>query len=234
MEIQEPSPRLLISALRFETVSPWLLDRRGELISRMSKKYDLPEWLAQQDLVQLSTSDSRRLFQMSSRDVYVSLENFEDLTEAIGAAEGFISDALDALEVDRITWTGTRMHWLAAADSFDQLCAWFAYRSRALTGALSDILNRSPSDVGLVLEYKDKDPLITVRVGPMRAEQAMAQLFRDKDVTHYPEQFLFLDLDRVHSEDRLKRPDALSQWRQRVDSLTKIGDALLRSVTNSR
>ena len=68
----------------------------------------------------------------------------------------------------------------------------------------------------------------------MKAEQATAQFFRDKDVTHYPEQFLFLDLDRAHPNDRLKRSEALSQWRQRVDSLSALGETLLRSVSKSQ
>ena len=125
MEIQEPSPRLLISGLRYETVSPWLLDKRGELIAHFSKKYELPDWNAQQDVVQFYTKDARTLFQLSVREVYVSIENFEDLAEATDSAQNFMSDALEALKVERISWTGTRMHWLAAADSFEELCAWF-------------------------------------------------------------------------------------------------------------
>ena len=87
MEIQEPSPRLLISGLRYETVSPWLLDKRGELIAHFSKKYELPDWNAQQDVVQFYTKDARTLFQLSVREVYVSIENFEDLAEATDSAQ---------------------------------------------------------------------------------------------------------------------------------------------------
>lgn len=234
MEIQEPSPRVLISGLRYDTVSPWLLDKRGELIAYFSKKYELAEWNAHQDVVQFYTTDTRTMFQLSVREVYVSIENFEDLAEATGSAQNFISDALEALKVERISWTGTRMHWLAAADSFQDLCAWFAIQSGSIAGAIAASLDRKASDIGLVVEFKDKDPLVTTRLGPMKAEQAMAQFFRDKDVTHYPEQFLFLDLDRVHPNDRLKRSEALSQWRQRVDSLSALGEALLRSVSKSQ
>jgi hypothetical protein len=233
MEIQEPSPRLLLSSLRFQSVSPWVLDKRGELIARFSEKFELPEWIAQQDVVQLYTTDLRTLFQLSARDVYLSIENFEDLAQATDSARTFLSDALEALKVEQISWTGTRMHWLAAADSFEELCAWFTGRSGSIAGALSASLDRTASDIGLVVEFKDKDPLVTTRLGPMRAEQAMAQFFRDKDVTHYPEQFLFLDLDRVHSNDRLKPAEALSHWKERVDSLSTLGDALLRSVSKS-
>jgi hypothetical protein len=207
---------------------------KGRADRALAEKHGLPDWTAQQDVVQLYTTDGRTLFQLAVRDVYVSIENFEDLAEAIASAQNFMADAIDALKVDYISWTGTRMHWFAAADSFEELCDWFAARSGGIAGAVSARLDRKASDIGLVMEFKDKDPLLAIRLGPMRAEQAIAQFFRDQDLTRFPEQFLFLDVDRVHPNDRLKPAEALSQWKQRVDSLSTLGEALLRSVTKSQ
>lgn len=233
MEIQEPSPRLLISALRFQTVSPLLLDKRGELVARFAQDYQLPEWNASQDTVQLVTRDGRRLFQLSVRDMFVSIENFEDLGEATDWARGLMSDTIEALAVDRITWTGVRMHWLSAVDSFNELRRWFMDRFGNTPIAAAKALGRESSDLGIVLEFKDEKPLYSMRFGPMRAEQAMAQLFRDKDATHYPDEFLLLDIDSVYPDDALNAAEALGKWHERVDNLSSLGDRVARAIAES-
>lgn len=233
MEIQEPSPRMLISAFRFQTVSPLLLDRRGELVARFATDYDLPEWNASQDTVQLVTQDGRRLFQLSVRDMYVSIENFEDLGEATDWARGLMSDAIEALALERVAWTGVRMHWLSAVDSFNELRRWFVDRFGDAPHAASKALGRESSDLGIVLEFRDEKPLYSMRFGPMRAEQAISQLFRDKDASHYPDEFLFLDIDSVYPDDALNGAEALGKWQERVDNLSSLGDRVARAIAES-
>jgi hypothetical protein len=233
VELQDPSPRLLITALRFGAISPVLLDTRGTLAATLSENFGLPEWNAPADAVQLYTKDARRLFQVSIRDVYFSTENFEDLEEERSWGTSIMSATLEALGVAEIAWMGTRMHWLSATDSFRELCDWFMSRFGSAVPAAAGVLGRSPSDLGVVLEFKDKNPLVTMRFGPMRAEQAISQLFRDKDPTHYPDDFLFLDIDRVHPDETLKTRDALSQWNKRVASLARLGEQVAMEIASA-
>lgn len=224
---------MLITALRFGAVSPLLLDHRGELVARLSKRYDLTEWNSPSDsLVQLYTKDARRLFQVSIRDLFFSTENFDELEEEEDWASSIMSETLEMLGVEEIVWMGTRMHWLSATDSFSDLCKWFMERFGIVAPAVK-VLDREPSDVGVVLEFKDKNPLITLRFGPMRARQAMDQFFRDKDPTHYPDDFLFVDIDRVQPDERLKAKDALSKWKERVDNLASQGAQIATAIASA-
>jgi hypothetical protein len=224
---------MLITALRFGAVSPLLLDTRGALAARLSETFDLPEWNAPPDSLQLYTKDARRLFQASIRDIYLSTENFESLEDEQSWASDIMSETLQALGVREIAWMGTRMHWLSAADSFSELCDWFMSRFGSVAPTAAAVVDRVPSDVGVVLEFKDKNPLVSMRLGPMRAEQAMSQFFRDKDPTHYPDNFLFLDIDRVHPDDGLKAKDALSKWIERVANLSALGQQVATAIASA-
>lgn len=230
MEIQEPSPRIILSAFRFGKVSPLLLDRRGELIARLGASHGLSEWGTTQDAAQLFTADQRRAFQISIRDMNLSIENFEDLDEATSWAGELMSQSLEALEVDEITWMGTRMHWFSAVDSFADLRDWLVERFGSVGAAAINQIDRKPSDVGVVLEFKDQKPLINMRFGPMEAQQAMEQLFRDKDATRFPDQFLFLDIDRVYADEHLRPSDALAKWNERVHDLSTLGAQLATAI----
>jgi len=233
VEIQEPSPRLLIAALRFGAVSPLLLDVRGNLIASISKQSGLTEWNALPDLVQLYSADARRFFQASIRDVYVSIENFEDLEEARSWASGVIAGTLEGLDIAEISWMGTRMHWLSAAGSFSELRDWFISRFGSIARTAIDAIGRGPSDVGVVLEFKDRSPLITMRFGPMTAEQAMTQFFRDKEATHFPDEFLFVDIDHVHPDEHLNRRQAISTFDERVDNLAILGGQVAAAIARA-
>jgi hypothetical protein len=233
VEIQEPSPRLLIAALRFGAVSPLLLDVRGKLIASISKESGLSEWNALPDSIQLYSTDARRFFQASIRDVYVSIENFEDLEEAKSWARDVIAGTLEGLDIGEITWMGTRMHWLSATGSFSELRDWFISRFGSVAPSAIDAIGRAPSDVGVVLEFKDVTPLITMRFGPMTAEQAMTQFFRDKDATHFPDEFLFVDVDQVHPDEHLNPRQAISTFDERVDNLAVVGGQVATAIATA-
>ena len=147
--------------------------------------------------------------------------------------EGALATATEALGVATISWMGTRMHWLSASDSFRSLCAWFQERFGVLGSTAAGAVGRNTSDLGAVFEFKDADPLVSVRIGPMKAEQAMAQFFRDKSPSRYPEQFLFVDVDRVWANETLDSSKAIASWKQRVNELAALGDGLARAVAAS-
>ena len=112
---------------------------------------------------------------------------------------------------------GLRSHDFAPVDSFEDLRARLVGTVAPPTTALAGFVGKSLTDVGWVFEYHGDDPRVAVRFGPMRADQARTTLFRDKDESHFPPEFLILDVDRVLEKSLTDGPSAIERWADSVE-----------------
>ena len=98
----------------------------------------------------------------------------------------------------------------------------------------SDAISGHVSDLGWVFEYRDHSPEHVVRVGPMRVEQLLEQVFGSRKRDLFPEQFLYVDMDRIHrgdgiipADEAVTRAEALLGWAR---TLTGCWDVLRESA----
>jgi hypothetical protein len=143
------------------------------------------------------TTDRREWFRLDGKDLLASCEHPTDLELAAARIKRFVEESTDILDLERFTFMGVRSYWMAPTDDFDALRDTLIDRFGGGTSTIAAVAGSRPSDVAWVYEFHDGQPQITVRVGPMKAEQAMTQFFRAEDATLYPPESLWLDVDRV-------------------------------------
>jgi hypothetical protein len=209
VEVQELACKALIANVRFR-LSPLFADNRGALIQRLGELLGTNEFGWTETGVQVFTADKKDLFTVSGRDLVATCEHFEDQEEAARKIRVFVAAMLDALQVERYQFLGVRTHWIAPTDSFNELRDALIDKIGGGRAVLNEVAGKPVTDVGWVFEFHGEDPRITVRVGPMKPEQAIAmQVFRVDDTSLYPPEFLFLDIDRVLADTEQPADDAL-------------------------
>lgn len=232
MELQEPVARGITTQLRFATVSPRFVDRRGALIeSLVSEEDDLTEWGYGQDFLEVFSKDESVALAVSARDLRAIFEHFDDSGTVINRTRAFLQATLEEFATPQINFVGVRSYWLAAADTFEGLNEWLLERLGPPLADFSDVVGSKPTDAGWVLDYHERDPKHTVRIGPMTPAQVTAQFFRDNDQEHFPPQFLFLDIDRVYNEDVIDAEKALETWERSLARNLEIGEKLAGLLT---
>lgn len=199
MELQELTCRALIANVRFR-LSPTLADNRGAMIRELGSIVGTEEFGWTETGIDLFSSDQRDHFRLTGRDLVASSEHFESIDDSFAKTKAFTAAAVAALQVEEFAFLGVRTLWLAATDDFDALRDGLVDRFGATMAELGEVAGKRPTDVGWVYEFHGSDPRITVRMGPMKVEQAL-EMFRVKDASLYPPEFLFLDLDRFMSDD---------------------------------
>lgn len=218
MELQEFTPHLLLAQLRPVRPVAAVLDTRGAFVDHAREALALDNWGYGDDGVEIASSDRRELYRLNIHEVSASAENFESFEAARSRITEFLAMGLKHLGDPDVAWIGIRSHDLAPADDFAELQAALIRTHSPSAAHLVEMVGAQPSDVGWQFDFHEGHPRITVRFGPMKAEQARTQLFRDNTETHYPEQFLFLDVDRVLPELTLSAVEALEKS---SDSLEK-------------
>jgi len=230
MELQDFAVKGITSQLRFVTPAPTFIDQRGHLIEALMREHELSEWGYGQDFVDAFRADGSVTLRVASRELRAMFENVESTTEVKKATKSFLGWGLDSLGVERLGYVGVRSFRIAAADSFRALNEWLLDRLMPGHAQLLQPFGSKSSDSGWVLEFHDKDPKHNLRIGPMTPEQAMAQVFRDQDTDHYPPQFLFLDVDRLYSDEEMSASEALQRWESAFDRNLEIGETLSRRL----
>lgn len=200
MELQELACKALIANVRFR-LSPLIIDNRGAVIQRISNVLDAPEFAFRENSVDVFTTDQHDLFRVSGRDLIASCEHFADLELAAGRIRTFVDEGVQLLDIETVAFLGVRTHWIAATDNFEELRDHLLESIGGGAGVLAELAGKRSTDAAWVFEFLGNDPRVTVRMGPMTSEQAMAQIFRVEDPALYPPAFLFLDVDRVMSDD---------------------------------
>jgi hypothetical protein len=230
VEVQELACKALMANVRFR-LSPLLADNRGALIQRLGDLLDTNEFGWTESGVQVFTTDKKEFFSVSGRDVVASCEHFEDREETAAKIRAFVAAALDALAVEHYDFLGVRTFWIAPTDSFDGLRDALVAKFAGGRAALNDLVGKAMTDVGWVFEFHDADPRVTVRLGPMKSAQAMAQAFRVDDAAVYPPEFLFLDVDRILSDAPQPASDALRKLDRGIEHNVELAGRLGRYFT---
>jgi hypothetical protein len=199
MDLQEPVLKSLIAEMRFEP-TPHFPARRADIIDQLMAQFDLKNWTMSEQFIQVLTEDdSRVLLQASAGGTSASLENI-DIEDCQRTAEKLFDIVLARLNVESVVYVGVRTMWVVAADDFDSLNEWLVTRLSDGARSVLQPFGQKPSDSGWVFEFRSSEPQHVFRLGPMKVDQAITQVFRDKDPDHYPPQFLFFDIDRLYRE----------------------------------
>lgn len=232
MELQEAVLKAVISEIRFHP-TPRFPETRAELIERLRDAESLDNWAMSEQFVQVFTEgDPRTLLQVSIGNLSTSFENMGP-DECRAATGRTIETALDVLGLDAATYIGVRSLWLAATDDFDQLHEWLIEKIGGAAPSVLEPVGQKPSDSGWVFEFRSSEPEHLLRVGPMKQEQATAQIFRDKEPENYPPQFLFIDLDRQYKTVTHGGPAVIERWGSAFDRCLAVAEqivARLRSL----
>lgn len=229
VEIQEFVTKGITSQLRYG-VTPRFVDQRGQLIEALLDRHGLTEWGYGEDVVDVYKKDQSVFLRVGSREVLAMFENVASIDEVRQTTAAFLEWALEMLGVERIRTVGVRSYWLAAADSFAELNEHLLERFAGTMGRILEPFGTKPSDSGWTFDFHDQDPKHNLRLGPMTAEQAMG-LFRDQEKENYPPQALYLDVDRLYTEDPMEREQALRRWGSAFERNIEISQAICRELT---
>lgn len=200
MEVQELACKALIANVRFP-LSPRMIDNRGQLIERFAEVLGT-EQFGYSDLgVDVYTTNEHDHFRLTGTSLTASCEHPESVEETGERIKRFVREGVDALGVQHVQFLGVRTFWVAPTSSFGELRDALMERFSTAPARLADLAGKRPTDIGWHFEFHGSDPKVTVRMGPMTSEQAMANIFRVGDASLYPPEFLFMDLDRVLNDD---------------------------------
>ncbi len=156
-------------------------------------------------------------YRIGTAQALASVENFDELEEVQADLMRFFKLALARLGGPRVARVEVQTYDMAPTDSFEELRDTLARSLIAPAQRLAEVVGKPPSDAGWVMEFLGGDPRITMRFGPMKAEQ-IKKLLRDQRDDSYPEQCLFLDLDYVHAGEDLDADQAPARLSACVES----------------
>jgi hypothetical protein len=216
MELQELVVRVVASQMRFR-LAPRFADVRGDVIAALKEMTGAVEygWSDTQTLV--FDSDHARNFVAGSRELRLVFERVERMDDYIELGRQFFSYGLEKLGVESVEFVGVRSAWMGATESFEDLSKWMSERLNP-TEPFTQAVGQGHSDVGWTYEYRDHDPKVGIRMGPMKIEQFLTQYVETTERDFYPEVFLFMDLDRIIDAEPIAASEAVMRWE---DSITK-------------
>jgi hypothetical protein len=236
MELQELVVRAITIQMRFK-LAPMFADRRGSILSALLAEHsDLSDYGWTETGLQLSNPQRTRIMLVGSGEIRLVYEHLERIDDFTSVASEFFPRSLEELAVDQVAFLGIRSYWLAAVDSFDELCDWTVKRFSP-TEPFSEAVGARSTDTGWVFEYRAQDPEHIVRVGPMKVQQLTEQILGTSEADLFPEQFLFVDIDRIFRRDPIPTADVAARMQDSLDrALTlgqRIGAALLHQLPAS-
>jgi hypothetical protein len=226
VEIQEPVLRSVLSELRYPA-TPRFIGARGELIERLRTLRASRDWNMAEQFVQVFTDgEPDHLLQVSAGNMAFSFETLpasesKELTAA--AAE----TVLETLGLDEVSYVGVRSWWLAAADSFEDLRDHMVELLATNSKSILEPVGQKPSDAGWVFEFRTSQPEHVMRIGPMGAEQAAREWFRDKEPGNYPPHFLFVDIDRHYNGEVIAADEVLDRWDRAFDRCLSVAEDVM-------
>lgn len=226
MELQEPILKAVISEVRFDA-TPRFPDARATIIEQVREAEGLKTWVMNEAFLQVFTEgDPRTLLQVSNANFSASFENTErqDCRETTRRT---FETALEALKLETVTFIGVRSLWLAATDDFDSLNDRLIETIGAGSPSILEPVGQKPSDSGWVFEFRTTEPEHLLRLGPMKPEQAMTQIFRDKEASNYPPEFLFLDLDRQYRTSTTGTSAVIARWSSAFDRCVEVAELIV-------
>jgi hypothetical protein len=222
MEVQEPVLKGLTSEFRFPAL-PRYSDRQGGIIERLRDNHGLSQWGIGDAAADAWAEDNRAFVHTSHQNVVASVEHWADVHAMRETVESLLRSVLEELQLEDFVFVGVRSYWLSAADSFEDLNRLLFERLGPANQDLFSPFGQPPVDSGWIFDFRLEDGLVHhLRLGPMKAEQAMAQFFRNKDTENYPPQFLFVDLDRVRTDE--EGGLSFDDWLRAVERAPAVAD----------
>lgn len=221
MEVQDFAPHMLLAQLVFKEPSPTVIDQRGAWIATLRDEFGAAEFSAEGAAVEAFGEHRREQYRVGTMQVAASTENFDEIEDAEEKIRRFVELALDRAERPHLAVVRVRTFDLAATDSFGELRDALAASLGVARGELADVVGGGLSDAGWVLEFTDANPNITLRFGPMKANQIKTFL-RDQRDSQYPGEFLFLDVDYAHTDQDLDSEQAVARLAHSIDSNRKV------------
>lgn len=209
-------------------LAPRFADRRGAIIQALRTEHDFQDFGWSETSLHVGNAEKTRIMVVGSRELRIVYEHIERTEDFLDAARSFFTFGLDQLEVQELDFLGVRSYWLAAVDSFDELRDWMIDRFSP-SEPFSAALSAKVSDVGWVFEYRDQDPETVVRLGPMKVEQLIDQIFGTSAADIFPDQFLFLDIDRIH-RGPIQAEEALSRMETAFERALAAGERIARTL----
>jgi hypothetical protein len=232
VELQELVLRAATIQMRFP-LEPMFADVRGALIRELRTRFSLQDYGWAEAVLQASNEARTQTFIIGSRELRVSYEHLERVEEFIEASRSFFEFGVETLQLEAIEFLGVRTYWFAAVDSFEELRDWLAGQLAA-GSPFGPALNQRLSDIGWSFEFRDQSPEHLLRVGPMRVEQLLDQIFATDDRDLFPEQFLYVDLDRiVRAPPAIEASEAAARAVNSVDAAMRIGERIAASVATA-
>lgn len=223
MEVQEPVLKSLTGEVRFSAL-PRYADHRGHIIERLRDEHDLTQWGIGEVAADAWAEDNTAFVHTSPQNVVVAAEHRPDVQETRETVERLMRSVLEDLLAENFVFVGVRSHWLSATDSFEDLNRLLLDRLGPASEELFSGFGQPPVDSGWVFDFSTEEGLIHhLRFGPMKAEQAMGQYFRSKDAENYPPQFLFVDLDRVRTDE--SGGLSFDDWLRSVERVPSVADS---------
>lgn len=223
MELQELTATAITVQVRFR-LAPAFADKRGAMIAALCEAHGLSEYGWAETFLQVTNPEQTKRLVIGSRELRISYEHVERIDDFVTAAREFIEYGVTELALDELEFLGVRSHWLAAVDSFEELRDWLA---AWLTpdNPVSAAVAAQPSDLGWIFEFRDQSPEYVARIGPMKVEQLLEQIFVTSQRDLFPEQFLFLDLDRVYRGDHApSTADLIDRIKESLDRAVAVGE----------
>lgn len=231
MELQEFSLIGLIGQLRF-ALNPKYPDVRGEIITDMVSRLDLPHWGWGDEVINFHNEDRTWTLLAGGREARGVFFRIEEVAEIVGVATELFEATLSHLQVTEVNFVGARTYWGAAVDSFDELRDYVIQDiGTSKFGDLIAATGTPASDVGFVVECHSQDPKHTFRFGPMTRAQAASVYMPDAPQEDLPENFLFLDLDRNYNEKTFPADEAITQWQRNIERNLEIAGEIGKMLT---
>ena len=157
MEVQDLIIRSAVGAAVFPP-SARFADVQGVRIERLQAETGAPEWGYGPQHVHVFQED--RAFQcvVQGRQVSVTFEATDDVSEMVNVAGRVFDCAFELLGVRETLFLGARTHWLAAADDFDALNRGLVEAFGRQTNDLAQLFGVPITDAGWSLDFRTATP----------------------------------------------------------------------------
>ncbi len=231
MELQEFSILAAIGQVRYPLSSRYP-SARGQLLEEVIDAFAFPTWGWGDEFLNFHNEDRSLTLIAGGRESRAQFMRVEDIETVIDTSTRLFALALERFNVQQVDFVGARTFWAAAVDSFEDLRdALVGQLGSSTFAAMIDAAAQPVSDAGWVLEFHDKDPKHSLRFGPMKREQAVAQFVPDAKLEDLPASFLFLDVDRVYNDEQQDAQVAVKRWEQSFRKNVELAGEIGRVLT---
>jgi len=206
------------------------MDVRGTMADHLLGEFGLTEWSVGPE-VTVTTRDQARVFVVGGAELRVHYQLVEDREATIQEASSFAQYVIEEMRIGDVGFVGVRTYWLAAVDSLADLRDTMVKHLGGGAADVASIVGKPVSDVGWTFEMHNDDPKVTLRLGPMTADQLIGYgLFAEQARDRLPPNALFFDVDRIMNTEVVPAADATDRMRGSFEKSTELGDKLARAL----